>query len=704
MTAPLSTLAHLGAKLSLLAPQLHERAPYAQLALNRLAKTVPHQGPLPAATFQSRLAEQHLYVAHVGRRGLEQQAIAALLALPEPPLALLDAVATGRATIADAVAAIGLQSDWSQKRRDDHRTAVKTITEHLYPVPDLATIPASEKRLRRQLEGVVATALGVQPRTFANICGRALAAVRLVDLHGRRKLHKQSLPPIWRSLLERLPKLMQRKLWSLVLHAVLHDVAPDGITEADVDAVAAELERRGVCNPLVRVQHLVYAWEQLRRLDASLPLLRRRYSERAASPLGWDRLPEAFRASYRTWCEAELALPRDRGGPASEPLDYATLFADGEALFAHLFDETAGFAAPTGLDDAPSRFRSAVTYAAMSDPQPDRLVDFRQVLTLRHQQNAVAAGLRRQQERREPTDPPVERKNNYSWSIASALYQLAKWTDQPATVLEAMRLVSLDVDPKVLELNRDPRTKAIKVKYNRASQMGQRHRRQLEGITDNGVAFLAWAEAPDRLWERAESARRRGCLTAARAYDALIACAHEFQRCSPTRLESFAELRIAGPTQNLSLSRGEVVIAAHELKYGEQDLPIPLTESAQRRFAGFIEHYRPFLVRYVGANPDNPWLIPAGGEGGKLKRSVGSCYGKRNASLGIHLGYHVGRHLAGWILYEAGEDIRMISELLGHKSVETTRRYYLVLSGKRDLRRYQEVLARKLAGRIGRAA
>ena len=108
------------------------------------------------------------------------------------------------------------------------------------------------------------------------------------------------------------------------------------------------------------------------------------------------------------------------------------------------------------------------------------------------------------------------------------------------------------------------------------------------------------------------------------------------------------------------------------------------------------------LLRHVGAAGDNPWLIPAGGDGAKLARSVGALFKARNRRLGFELGFHVGRHLGAWVLLEAGEDLAFVSALLGHRSVETTRRYYALLDRKRDLKRYQQLLARHVRQRVAR--
>lgn len=233
-----------------------------------------------------------------------------------------------------------------------------------------------------------------------------------------------------------------------------------------------------------------------------------------------------------------------------------------------------------------------------------------------------------------------------------------------------MRLVKLDCDPKVRLLKRDPRTGTMQASYRRGSVMGPRHRRTLEAIVNNDAAFFAWAEAPERLWAKAEKAAKDGRITVTAAYDGLIACLHEVKRCCPLRVENLAEIHISGPRQNLSLvgETGSLHLAAHELKYGDGDLPIPLSARATARLRRWCAVFRPVLLRHVQAAGDNCFLIPARGQGHKLARSVGSLYTDRNRRCGIYLTVHVGRHLAAWILLEEGFDLEKICSIAGSRA------------------------------------
>jgi Phage integrase family len=697
------TLLDLVASLTLtptrLSPEQRRRA---LLALNRLggAVRIASQPADPSAVLPL-LAERHAAMGTVPKQaGEERRALERALALLPPPAHLIQAVANGTATLAHAAEAVALQG-WDAKRVGDHEAALAAYARICEGLP-LDAIPAREAAIAKRLAGTPYTAFGVQQRTFRNLRSRILHAVRLVDLHGRHRLKQQSVPPAWSALLEPLTPSWRKKLWPLVSFATVHGLEPDRITPETLDALQAELARRDDADAHRRLQHVVYAWEKLDHARLGLVPLPRRYSQAAASPLGWDALPESFRASWAAYVEAELALPRERRG-ATAVWDYTAHYAE-EDEFAHLFDDRAGVMTGTGLDDGLTRYRAAITYAAYADPAPLELTDFRQVVTLRHLRGAASAVLARQQARWRPGQPPVEKKTNYRWSIALTLCLLAERTEAVGPEeLAGMRLVKLDLDPKVHSIKLDPGTGEKKASYKKGSVMGPRHRSILEAIVDNDAAFLAWAEAPDRLWAEAEAAARAGRITAKDAYDGLIACLHEIQRCCPLRIENLAEIRIGGPQQNLSLvgETGRLELGAREVKYGADDDSIPLTARATQRLRRWCAVFRPVLLRHVKADPDNPFLIPAR-KGHKLARSVGDLYVARNRRCGIYLTAHVGRHLGAWVLIEAGFDLERVSSILGHASPETTRQYYAVLSRARDLRLYQEALARTFRSRTQR--
>lgn len=150
----------------------------------------------------------------------ERRALAAALTLPLPPPALLAAVRDGAATLAHAAEACELQR-WAAKRLGDHRSAIEAYARICEGGRPLATIAASEAAIRKRLAAKPFTSFGVQKRTFSNLRGRLLGAVRLVDLHGRYRLSASSIPRVWRELVDSLPGGWRRKLWPLITYAVL---------------------------------------------------------------------------------------------------------------------------------------------------------------------------------------------------------------------------------------------------------------------------------------------------------------------------------------------------------------------------------------------------------------------------------------------------------------------------------------------------
>ena len=119
-------------------------------------------------------------------------------------------------------------------------------------------LAASEAAVAKRLQGAPATSFGVAERTADNLRGRVRAAVRLVDVHARRRLKMTSTPACWRELLQALPATWRRALWPLVTHAVFRDLMPADVDAATLDALEAVVERRGDAQSRLCVQRVVY--------------------------------------------------------------------------------------------------------------------------------------------------------------------------------------------------------------------------------------------------------------------------------------------------------------------------------------------------------------------------------------------------------------------------------------------------------------
>lgn len=136
-------------------------------------------------------------------------------------------------------------------------------------------------------------------------------------------------------------------------------------------------------------------------------------------------------------------------------------------------------------------------------------------------------------------------------------------------------------------------------------------------------------------------------------------------------LLALAGLRISEVAQ---LDVGDVVVSARKghvvVRRGKGDLArtVPLGAEARAALA-------PLLERRQG-DPTRPLVV--GPEGERLSvRSIDRVVRALGDLAGVGLSAHVLRHTFVTRLVRAGEDLVLVAELAGHRSLETTRRYAL---------------------------
>jgi integrase len=107
-----------------------------------------------------------------------------------------------------------------------------------------------------------------------------------------------------------------------------------------------------------------------------------------------------------------------------------------------------------------------------------------------------------------------------------------------------------------------------------------------------------------------------------------------------------------------------------------------------------VHDFRPALVR--GSNAD--WLFP--GEAGEHKEKVSfstQIVDRIQKSTGLRITVHQFRHAAGVLLltHRPGE-YELVRRILGHKSVQTTIRFYLALETTQASEIFTDIIRHRL--------
>jgi integrase len=223
-----------------------------------------------------------------------------------------------------------------------------------------------------------------------------------------------------------------------------------------------------------------------------------------------------------------------------------------------------------------------------------------------------------------------------------------------------------------------------------------------DGITEKNLRLIrsvltdgVWsrvAKLPEQLMERA---RRERHAPVKAAVHAQIAVAVAILTVAPIRLGNLASIRLGenltkpgGPESNYWLT-----FAKYEVK-NRQPLHFKLDEEVTALINEYVHDFRPALVRGSNAN----WLFP--GEAGEQKEKVSfstQIVERVQKSTGLRITVHQFRHAAGaLILKHRPGEYELVRRVLGHKSVETTMKFYLALETTQASEIFTDIIRNKL--------
>ena len=139
-----------------------------------------------------------------------------------------------------------------------------------------------------------------------------------------------------------------------------------------------------------------------------------------------------------------------------------------------------------------------------------------------------------------------------------------------------------------------------------------------------------------------------------------------------------------------------VVIPAHEVK-NDQEIRAELSPRTGRMLRRYVERYR--AIHCLGPSP---WLFPR--QDGTHWSTTQACTDLNDVAarrLGVDVTPHLMRSLAGRIVLDAHPGaITTVQQLLGHKRLDTTLRFYSRLDPQKARAQYHQVLETRRGGRV----
>jgi integrase/transcriptional regulator with XRE-family HTH domain len=238
---------------------------------------------------------------------------------------------------------------------------------------------------------------------------------------------------------------------------------------------------------------------------------------------------------------------------------------------------------------------------------------------------------------------------------------------------------------------------------------------RLEDFIDLGSRMIAGVNARAELNRRKIERKEKRPATLAETYDpemvrdVMAALAHEILLRRAPRSENVLGIRL----DYIRWLEGNatIVIPSEKVKMREKDDPdlvIPLSPYASGILRAYIDKIRPLALpaRSEGdaeRAEENPYLFPFQGDvrtaaadtqpyAGLLNRVVRAVH----EHVGVRINPHLYRHLLGWIwLREDVSKLAAVSKLLGHRSVETTAKYYAEIDETLALQAWNDFLEKK---------
>jgi hypothetical protein len=224
-----------------------------------------------------------------------------------------------------------------------------------------------------------------------------------------------------------------------------------------------------------------------------------------------------------------------------------------------------------------------------------------------------------------------------------------------------------------------------------------------DGMTEKNLALIClvltdgvWSRVvnlPEQLLQQARLMRRHAPIRA--AVLAQIAVAVAILSVAPVRLGNLAGIRLGenltkpgGPYSNYWLT-----FSRYEVK-NRTPLQFKLDEIVTAIINEYVHDFRPALMR--GSNAD--WLFP--GESGNHKEKISfstQIVERIEKATGLRITVHQFRHAAGaLILKNRPGEYELVRRILGHKSVQTTQKFYLSLETTQASEIFTDIIRQQL--------
>jgi len=549
-------------------------------------------------------------------------------------------LATDHPTLDDAIARLETDKSLGPTRRRDMISALNSLARILGRDP--AGVPAHPRFLQMRMKDVAPAAHDVSAARWANV--RSLTATALQHL-GLTLLPGRYTAPFadaWQELWDALPpgNGLRCRLSRLLHYCSANRINPGAVDDTLLDRFGAALANES----LVKYPHEIHRIAILgwNAAAANIP----DWPQRQLTPLSSARaqgyvLPwSAFPASFAMDAEA-----------------YVKRLAGQDLLLGD--DDLLRPVRPDTIYRRRLQLRRIASAAVAAGTSPDSLASLTDLVTV----DTMRAALTYLWERagRKPTAQLRD--------LAALLKAVARhWVRADAEHLEKLGAMARKVTP-------------------RNAGMTQTNRDRLRPFDDpkHVGALLALPQRVVREVQRSDKGLQRDALLAQ------TALAVEILLMAPIRIANLANLSLDRHIVRSGSGKDAVVHLVLEPEEVKNDEPLeyPLPQETVALLDLYYERYRPRL-----AETPHAFLFP--GRGAKAK-NVGALGNQIRKLVKRRLGFAVNPHLfrhagAKFYLDRHPGAYGLISRVLGHRSVDTTTRYYTGLESAAAVRQFNKVI------------
>jgi integrase len=519
----------------------------------------------------------------------------------------------------------------SLRRRQDVSSALRTLAKALGHRLD--ELPAHPGYLRERLERFTPAMAGLSPRRWRNALSLtrfALKHAKLARVPGR---YEEPLTPAWADLFRYLNDARMRVgLSRLARWCGARGIGPDQVNDEVLGVFLAELCDAGIVKrPRTIHRTACILWNKAATQISSWPkqsVTVPQYRRDYVKP--WSTFPPSLKA------DVEAYLDRLAGKDIFAELDFRPL-------------------KPGSVQTRARQLHQFVSALVLRGRDPQTLCSLRDVVAV----PVVMDGLRFY------VDRPEGKAMKHAQDLAYVLLAVARhWVKVDPEHLAALKKICRRLD-------------------HGRGQMTETNRAKLRQF-DDPANVRALVTLPERLLAKSRSP---ATPSRAQALKVQTAVAIELLLMVPIRLGNLARLDM---DRHLIRSVGggavHLAIPGSEVKNGV-NINAVLPGTTVRLIDLYIERYRPVL-----ANERSRWLFPGESDGPKSRHGLGhqisSCI-KRECGLNVHP--HLFRHIAAKLYLDAHPGAYGVVRLVhGHKSVDTTTRYYCGMETQSALRHFDE--------------